>query len=141
MDFTLFTPHLYLKKNNVISIEASKDTSKEFIKNLRLNNFKNINFLNKSVSNSDDENILFYESVNDWESSQTHNKFKFESEVKIKSVKIDSLLKDYSLNKHVLVIKLDVEGNEINVIKGALSVIQRSDPLIIIEFSKYIFWK
>ena len=127
------------KNNNVISIEASRDTSKEFIKNLRLNNFKNIHFLNKSVSNSDDENISFYESVNDWESSQAHNNFKFESELKVKSVKIDSLLKDYSLDKHALVIKLDVEGNEINVIKGALDVIQRFDPLIIIEFSKYIF--
>ena len=127
------------EKNNVISIEASKDTSNEFNKNLRLNNFKNINFLNKSVSNSDDENILFYESVNDWESSQTHNNFKFESELKVKSIKIDSLLKEYSLDKYVVIIKLDVEGNEINVIKGALGVIQRSDPIIIIEFSKYIF--
>ena len=35
--------------------------------------------------------------------------------------------------------KLDVEGNEINVIKGALEVIIKSEPLIIIEFSKYIF--
>ena len=29
--------------------------------------------------------------------------------------------------------------NEINVIKGALDLIKKSNPLIIIEFSKYIF--
>ena len=38
-----------------------------------------------------------------------------------------------------MIIKLDIEGNEINAIKGALEVIKKSHPLIIIEFSKYIF--
>ena len=38
-----------------------------------------------------------------------------------------------------MIIKLDVEGNEINVIKGAMDLIKKSNPLIIIEFSKYIF--
>ena len=38
-----------------------------------------------------------------------------------------------------MIIKLDIEGNEINAIKGALEVIKKSDPLIIIEFSKLIF--
>ena len=129
-----------LSENNLIlSIEASKDTSDEFIKNLNLNGFKNINFFNNAVSNTIDETISFYESVNDWESSQTHNNFNFASELKVKSIKIDSLVKEYSLNDYVVIIKLDVEGNEINVIKGALEVIKKSEPLIIIEFSKYIF--
>ena len=127
------------EKNLIFSIEASKNTSEEFIKNLNLNGFKNINFLNNAVSNTIDENISFYESLNDWESSQTHNNFKFVSELKVKSIKIDSLLEKYSLNDYVVIIKLDVEGNEINVIKGALELIKKSEPLIIIEFSKYIF--
>ena len=127
------------KKNLIFSIEASKDTSDEFIKNLNLNGFKNINFYNNAVSNTIDETISFFESVNDWESSQTHNNFNFVSELKVKSIKIDSLLKQYSLNDYNVIMKLDVEGNEINVIKGALEVIIKSEPLIIIEFSKYIF--
>tara|TARA_Y100000768_G_scaffold93248_1_gene67390 strand:- start:12 stop:926 length:915 start_codon:yes stop_codon:yes gene_type:complete len=127
------------KKNEIISIEASKKTSEEFIKNQNLNNFRNITFFNNAVSNLDGEYIKFYESVNDWESSQTHSKFKSISEVSVQSIQIDSLLKDYSLNECVVIIKLDVEGNEINVIKGALEIIKKSEPLIIIEFSKYIF--
>ena len=127
------------RTNKIISIEASKNTSNEFIKNLHLNDFKNINFFNNAVSNSDGENVSFYESINDWESSQTHSNFNFRSELKIKSVKIDSLLKDFILSDYIVVIKLDIEGNEINALKGALKVIKNSDPLIIIEFSKYIF--
>ena len=37
------------------------------------------------------------------------------------------------------IIKLDVEGNEINVIDGALNFIKNTSPLIIIEFSKFTF--
>ena len=127
------------EKNRIISIEASKNTSDEFTKNLKLNNFNNINFFNNAVSNSSGEKISFYESVNDWESSQTHNNFKFNSETVVKSIKIDTLIRDYHLNDYLVIIKLDVEGNEINVIKGALDLIKKSNPLIIIEFSKYIF--
>ena len=129
------------KKNKIISIEASKKTASEFLKNLNLNNFKNINFFNKAVSNLIDENVLFYESINDWESSQTHSDFKLSSKLKIKSIRIDDLLKGYPLNDYLVIIKLDIEGNEINAIEGALEIIEKSEPLIIIEFSKYIFEK
>ena len=104
-----------------------------------MNNFNNINFFNNAVSNSDGEKISFYESVNDWESSQTHNNFEFNSETVVKSIKIDTLIRDKHLDDYMVIIKLDVEGNEINVIKGALDLIKKSNPLIIIEFSKYIF--
>ena len=127
------------EKNRIISIEASKNTSDEFTKNLKLNNFNNINFFNNAVSNSSGEKISFYESVNDWESSQTHNNFKFNSKTEVKSIKIDNLIQDYHLDDYTVIIKLDVEGNEINVIKGAMDLIKKSNPLIIIEFSKYIF--
>ena len=126
-------------KNIVISIEASKNTSNEFIRNLKLNNISNINFFNKAVSNIDDQNIIFYESKNDWESSQTHSNFEINSKSEIKSIKIDSLLKKYTLENYSLIIKLDVEGNEVNAIKGAIDLIEEKNPLIIIEFSKYIF--
>ena len=136
--YSLYTASLS-EKNKIISIEASKNTLKEFIKNLNLNNLKNINFFNNAVSSVVGENISFHESINDWESSQTHRDFKTSSELMIDSITIDNLLKEYFLDDYNVIIKLDIEGNEINAIKGALEVIKKSHPLIIIEFSKYIF--
>ena len=136
--YSLYTASLS-EKNEILSIEASKNTLEELIKNLNLNNLKNINFFNNAVSSVVGENVLFHESINDWESSQTHRNFKTSSELTVYSITIDSLLKEYFLDDYNVIIKLDIEGNEINAIKGALEVIKKSHPLIIIEFSKYIF--
>ena len=136
--YSLYTASLS-KINEIISIEASKNTLEELKKNLNLNNFKNVKIFNNAVSNSVGENIEFHESINDWESSQTHSNFETISKLAINSVTIDSLLQEYFLDEYLVVIKLDIEGNEINAIKGALNVIKKSEPLIIIEFSKFTF--
>jgi len=129
------------KENKVISVEASKKTSSDFLKNLNLNNFLNIDFQNKAISNIESSNILFNESNNDWESSQTHSDFKLASTINIDAVKIDGLTKFYNFNNYKTIIKLDIEGNEMNAIKGGLKFIEKTSPLIIIEFSKFIFDK
>jgi FkbM family methyltransferase len=125
--------------NTVVSIEASKNTSKEFIKNLKLNNFKNIFFYNKGISDLDNVDISFNESENDWESSQTHKNFKIKKIDNIKSITINSLTNSYRLEDYKTIIKLDIEGNEMNAIQGGLEFIKKSSPIIIIEFSKYVF--
>ena len=129
------------KENQIISIEASKKSSEEFLKNLNLNNFSNINFQNNAISNLDGENIKFNESENDWESSQTHSEFKLESTINVESLNIDTLMKKYNLYNYQTIVKLDIEGNEMNAIEGGLDFIKKTSPLIIIEFSKYIFDK
>ena len=127
------------KLNKVISIEASEKTSNEFLKNLKLNNFSNITFKNNAISNEDGNDVLFNESENDWESSQIHSNFKLTETTKVNSLKIDTLIKKYNLTDYQVIIKLDIEGNEMSAIEGSLDLIQNKNPLIIIEFSKYIF--
>ena len=126
-------------QNKIISLEASKKTSEEFKRNMKLNKFKNIYFMNRAVSNFDDVDIKFNESINDWESSQAHSNFEIKKINKIKSITIDTILKKYDLNNHRILIKLDIEGNEMNALQGSLNTIKKFSPLIIIEFSKFIF--
>ena len=126
-------------QNIILSIEASKNTSNDFLKNLALNKFSNIKFDNKAISNSDNQNIFFYESINDWESSHSQSNFKVKSIEMIRSIKIDSLVKDLNFKNYKIIVKLDIEGNEMNALEGGLQLIKKTDPLIIIEFSRYIF--
>lgn len=126
-------------KNFVISFEASPRTSKDFNNNLHLNNFININLKNLAISNKDDENVMFNESFNDWESSLSHNKFKEKRPSAIKTITLDTVSKEKNLSEYFLFIKLDIEGHEFQAIQGGYNIIRKHNPIIIIEFSKYIF--
>jgi len=126
-------------KNRIIAIEASKKTSIEFLRNLELNEFSNIEFQNKAISNLDNSEINFNESQNDWESSETHKDFNLSSIYSVKTLTLDSLVNKINLNDYNTIIKLDIEGAETKALEGASNLIKKASPFIIIEFSKYLF--
>jgi FkbM family methyltransferase len=128
-------------RNSVIAIEASPTTAKDFEKNLNLNKFNNIVLKNCAVSDNDDIAINFNESKNDWESSLTHSEFVESKVSKIRTQKIDTIIKDEKLNDYSLLIKLDIEGHELQALEGAKNTIEKYKPIIIIELSTYIFNK
>ena len=82
--------------------------------------------------------VPFNESENDWESSLTHNEFDKKKIIKIKTQKIDTILKNKKIDDYFLFIKLDIEGNELQAIEGAKNTIKKFNPIIIIELSSYI---
>ena len=134
--YSFYTASLSVE-NKIIAFEASTNTSKEFKANLALNNFKNIELENLAVTKKENEFLNFNESVKDWESSLIDNSFDTSGSTRIKTTKIDYILKNQNLDEFYLFIKLDIEGNEFDAIKGSLETIKKYSPLIIIEFSKY----
>jgi FkbM family methyltransferase len=127
------------KKNFVIAVEASLKTSQDFNNNLVLNNYNNIILKNLAISDKNNEILDLNESYNDWESSLSHNNFKNKELTKINTTTIKKILEGYNLENFFLFIKLDIEGYEFKAIQGGLDEIKRYNPIIIIEFSKYIF--
>ena len=125
--------------NRVIAFEASKQTCKEFTRNLEINRSLNIKLENLGVSNSKNKYLKFNESEKDWESSFSHNNFVSSVSQKVRTIKIDDYLKNKKIKDYFLFLKIDVEGNEFEVIKSALNIIKKNSPIIIIEFSKYNF--
>ena len=125
--------------NRVIAFEASKQTCKEFTRNLEINRSLNIKLENLGVSNSNNKYLKFNESKKDWESSFSHNNFVSSVSQKVRTIKIDDYLKNKKIKDYFLFLKIDVEGNEFEVIKSALNIIKKNSPIIIIEFSKYNF--
>jgi FkbM family methyltransferase len=134
--YSFFTASLS-KKNIILAYEASSSTIKEFNKNLSLNNLQNINCKNLAISDEDGKLINFNESINDWESSASHDSFNKKNISRIKTSTIDNELKDYDLKDFTLCIKLDIEGSEFQAIKGGLEIIKKYAPIILIEISKY----
>jgi FkbM family methyltransferase len=135
--YSFFTASLS-KDNFVLSVEASPSTIQEFKLNLSLNRFENVKLINKAVSNKNNEIRKFYESENDWESSIMETGFKTKTVTNISTTNVDTIMENYPLNNKKLIIKIDVEGLDLNVIDGSIKTVQSFAPLIIIEFSKYI---
>ncbi len=125
-------------KNKVISIEASPDTFKEFKNNIDLNKFNNIKYFNKAVSYVDNAIVELKESEKDWESSIISSDYKVINSIKIDTITLDTVLREEILNEETLIIKIDVEGGDLDVLAGAKKIIQQYKPIIIIEFSRYI---
>jgi FkbM family methyltransferase len=123
--------------NQSLAFEASPKTFNSFKANLELNNFRNIDYKNLAISEVSGKFISFYESHNDWESSASYNNFKNNKIVRVETTTIDKELLNKNLSNFVVVIKLDVEGNEFNAIQGGLDTILKYQPLITIELSKY----
>jgi len=137
--YSLYVANLSLS-NKVVAIEASSKTSQALKNNIKLNLQKNIKIYNNLLSDNDEQKIIFNESHNDWESSTNHKNFKLKKKIKILTKKIDTLSsKITDLDEYELVIKLDIEGNEFKALAGATKTIEKYSPLIIIEFSKFIF--
>ena len=128
-------------QNSVIAIEASLATAQDFEKNINLNKFNNIVLKNYAISDTDNIIVNFNESKNDWESSLVHNEFDEKKVNKIKTQKIDTIIKDQKLDDYSLLIKLDIEGNELKALEGAKNTIKKYNPIIIMELSTYIFNK
>ena len=137
--YSLFVASLK-KENEVYSFEASPNTFLDFKKNIILNNFQKIKPINLAISDIQDKQIDFKESQNDWESSIVSNNFEVLKTIRIKTTTIDSILESEKkiLSQYNIVIKLDIEGHEMNAIKGSYNLLKKHSPLIIIEFSKFI---
>ena len=137
--YSLFVASLK-KENEVYSFEASSNTFLDFKKNITLNNFQKIKPINLAISDIQDKQIDFKESQNDWESSIVSNNFEVLKTTRIKTTTIDSILESEKkiLSQYNIVIKLDIEGHEMNAIKGSYNLLKKHSPLIIIEFSKFI---
>ena len=126
------------ENNKIMAFEASPSTYLDMKKNIDLNNFHSIKLNNLAVSNIENLNLNLNESEKDWESSIVHSDFKNKSNVSVKSITLDSIVKNQIFDDYTVIIKLDVEGHEMNVIEGGLSLIKKCSPVIILEFSKFI---
>ena len=125
--------------NRSLAFEASPKTFNSFKTNLELNHFRNIDYKNLAVSEVSGKFISFYESHYDWESSATHNKFQNNKIVSVETTTIDKELSKKDLSDFLIIIKLDIEGNEFNAIQGGKDTILKYEPLITIELSRYNF--
>jgi FkbM family methyltransferase len=120
----------YFKK--VISFEPNNRTYQALEANSKLSD--NIETFNFGISDIEQSLILNINKNNIGGSylSSTSEKNKENSHNVVKLFKLDSLV---NKNDNITLIKIDVEGHEVNVLKGAEKIINECKPLILFELN------
>jgi len=124
-----------LAKNGsrVISIEPSRRNFAQLNGNIQLNRLQdNIVTINVGCSDRNGKKIFYFSPINEGSSSLRKNDESIPEITQIQE--LDNIYKDFNINpKEIDVIKVDVEGFELNVLKGSQGILKKSSPLLIVE--------
>jgi FkbM family methyltransferase len=113
--------------DKVLAIEPSPIPFSSLLKNIRLNNLTNVIIPIKACLWSSDTQIYLHSSPSLFLSVQGSG-----SALRVKARKLDSLIEETGL-KDLNLLKIDTEGSELRVLRGAISTIRRFRPKMIIE--------
>lgn len=115
----------------IIAIEPDPQTFNALIKNCELNNISNVNAHNIAISNSNGK-ITFHQSIFHSGTSSMFVNEKDKSKMKkiiIKTTTLDELIKEKY--EYIAWVKIDVEGAELEVLKGSSTILSKTKNIII----------
>lgn len=134
--FSLLAAYLVGNKGDIISFEASPQSFQVLEKNTKA--YPQINAVNKAVAQ--EEGILhFYEFPNLYSEYNSFDITPFKNETWYKHnqptrIEIPSIPLNSFVDKNPKLIKIDVEGAEFEVIKGAEIFSKKDDSIIVMEY-------
>lgn len=135
--FSLFLAQRVGSAGHIYSFEPNPENLFFLEKNIKINKQKNIKIFTVAVGNKKEQLTFYYsDNLGAWGSlidywHDTDKKRKVEVD------RLDNLLKERQ--KPLDFIKIDTEGNEFNVLKGAEKVISQDHPHLCVEVS-LSFW-
>ena len=126
-------------KTIVHSFEPEDQNAARFRENIALNALSNVTLHQTAVSTVDGALKLY---LSNDRNAGTHSTVYIESNVSTEFIEIPSVRLDSFVRQHALqpvdLIKIDVEGAEVDVIEGARSVLQHHRPIVIMELSDHL---
>ncbi|MDR3548754.1 MAG: FkbM family methyltransferase [Candidatus Pacebacteria bacterium] len=117
--------------NVVYSFEPIPSTYKELTDNIALNESKNIIALNSALGNRNEDVEFFCPDVARGSAIASEHNY-FGKKVKVCMTTLDDFMKKYSISG-VDFIKIDVEGGELNMLKGAEKTLRSFHPDLFLE--------
>lgn len=128
-DMAIFSA-LIATKGHVFAFEPHPESYKYLLKNIKLNNLDNITAYNLALGSSQ-RTVDFYTDT-EFVGGSSIQEDKDISPIKVKMNKLDNVLpKDMKVD----VIKIDTEGQELDILKGAEKAINKQQPTLIVEYN------
>jgi FkbM family methyltransferase len=136
--FSLHASNIVGENGKIFAFEPTPVTFDRLMKNIDINNFSNINAENIGLSNA--IGVINFNVSNDgfdaWNSFATLVDAGECTEIKVLTNTLDNYISSCETEK-IDLIKLDVEGWELNVLKGATRLLSTSNsPVMLVEFTE-----
>ena len=131
---TIVGASLVSPNGRVHSFEPLPNLVSQIKESLSENSLTNVTIHNKAAGDSSGELILYTHSE-DAGLTSTINKNNYQSKLTVPVVTLDEELKDIKPK----LIKIDVEGYELETLNGAKNIIEKSKPVIVFEFSPHLY--
>ena len=127
------------RRTRVVAFEPEELNTQRFASNMALNNITNVELVKKAVSNTSGVLKLYLSNDNN---AGTHSTIANDPNVgtafeEVAAVALDEIVEQLKLGR-LDMIKIDVEGAELEVIQGAKNVLSKFRPTCIIELSENI---
>lgn len=135
--YTLFAARKIGVQGRVLAIEPSTRECERLLKNVEINSLSNVRLVRNAVSDScSDVDLLIAD--DEWSGHNTLGAFAYDTPLAIKETVRTDGLDDIVLREglsHVDIIKLDIEGAEFRALKGAVGILERFQPLLLLELA------
>ncbi|MFH1802089.1 MAG: FkbM family methyltransferase [archaeon] len=119
------------RESIVFAIEPEPFNFEILEKNVQLNNLKNVFPVNAACF-SESKEIDFYVEKEGGGLHSVYRQKHHKNKIKVRGERLDEILSKHNSGK-VKVIKIDVEGAELEVLRGANKTLRKDHPLIIFE--------
>jgi FkbM family methyltransferase len=122
------------KNSKIIAFEPVPETFSLLVKNVELNELKNIQVYNLAISDRDETKIFNITEASDSAGFYQHPLTSTIKTMEVKTIALDNFLKD--LSGLPIVVKIDTEGHELHVLEGMRKIIEEvEDVRLVVEFN------
>lgn len=130
--YTILMAKLIGKKGIIIAVEPHPENYAILVENINLNGLRNVITLPVGLWSSEGEMKLFIYHRHGWHSFVKDHGL---GSIHVKTKTLDSIIEELQITGR-LIIKIDVEGAELEVFKGSIKTLQVYRPIIICEIKE-----
>lgn len=124
---------LFKEAKHIFTFEPEENNYKRLVHNLKINSISNVKALRKAVTDKNGRARLYIHKVESgWHS--LYVKYSSTTE-EVQTVSLDSFIERKHLG-NIGLIKIDVEGAELSVLKGVEKTLRKFHPAILVEFNR-----
>lgn len=132
--YTLLLSRLVGENGKVISVEPNPEVTKLLRINTELNTANNVDIYQAALGDKEEEVDFYIRGASNL-SSMTAEDGEYVAGQKVQMMMADTMIKQLDLPS-IDLIRMDVEGYEVEILEGASNIIQRHFPRFLIEYHK-----